>query len=273
MRNPLSTPIVRALVVALVAACALPAAAQAPVGEDQVKLDEEAARGYFKAGESHYQAGRFKEAAEAFVKAYELSKLPPLLKNAYVGYRDAGMDAEAAAALRSYLEVATDEPDRLRLESSLATLEEKVKAREAQEAAALEQQQAAAEETTAPETEESAGPGPWPWVVVGVGGAALVTGVVLAIVANGKYSDLEADCPDNACPDSVDIDGRTGDISTFAGLADGLMIGGAVVAGLGVLWYFLSADDEEQVAERERDVRVVGGCGPTGCVGGVQWAF
>lgn len=89
------------------------------------------------------------------------------------------------------------------------------------------------------------GPGVGPWVLVGVGGAGLVVGGALWLVASMQKSALDAMCPGDAtrvCAglSSGEIDGRVGSIN---GLSTGAVIagavGGAAVVG-GVLWYVLA---------------------------------
>lgn len=89
------------------------------------------------------------------------------------------------------------------------------------------------------------GPGAGPWVVVGVGGAGLIAGGALWLVASMQRSALDMQCPGDAtrvCGSltSSEIDQRVGSIN---GLSTGAVIagsvGGAAVIG-GVLWYALA---------------------------------
>lgn len=89
------------------------------------------------------------------------------------------------------------------------------------------------------------GPGAGPWVVVGVGGAGLIAGGALWLVASMQRSALDMQCPGDAtrvCGSltNSEIDQRVGSIN---GLSTGAVIagsvGGAAVIG-GVLWYALA---------------------------------
>ncbi|MFO0562882.1 MAG: hypothetical protein U0269_32985 [Polyangiales bacterium] len=89
------------------------------------------------------------------------------------------------------------------------------------------------------------GPGVGPWVVVGVGGAGLIAGGALWLVASMQKGALDAACPGDATRvcgslSSAEIDARVGSIN---GLSTGAVIagsvGGAAVLG-GVLWYALA---------------------------------
>lgn len=248
------------------------------------ETDEKTARAYFAAGDGHYRAGRFEEAAADFLKAYALSKKPALLLNAYFAYRDLGDDERAAAALRQYLAEEKDVDDRATLEGRLAGHEKRVAERrelERQAAERLEAQRRAEEEarqTKLAQAEarkaEDAGPGVWPWVLVGVGGAAVVGGVVSAVVASGKHSDLEEACPGDVCPAGVDLADRRSDVKLFAGLADGLLFGGAALAGAGLVWWLLSGSGETEAAGADAGrAQFTGGCLKAGCFVGAQGSF
>ena len=274
-------------VAVLVGQGALAPVASAQATADSMKLDDATARAHFAAGDGHYQSGRFEEAAVEFMKAYELSKRPALLFNAYLAYRDLGQDVPAADLLRRYLADEKNVPTRATLEARLKAHEAKIAERkvwEEQEAARIAEQKRSDDEARQKElvaqreaeAEAARGPGVLPWVLVGVGGAAIVGGVVSGIVASGKQSDLEDDCPGDICPGDVDLDGRSSSVKLFAGLADGLVIGGVVMAGAGVLWLLLASDDDGAEAEstpKAGDVQLVGGCTPSGCLAGAAGRF
>ncbi|MCA9581980.1 MAG: hypothetical protein KC416_09295 [Myxococcales bacterium] len=174
-----------ALVAAIVLVVTVPLAARAQErGAGVSNTDDAIAQAHFKAGQGHYKAGRFDEAGTEFLKAYELSKRPALLYNAYVAYRDGGNDEWAAKALRQYLAEEPEVADRPLLEARLVTLEERLAEKARRDAAAAEAAEQEAEETRAAEAQaeaDAAGPGPWPWVLVGVGGALVVGGIATGI--------------------------------------------------------------------------------------------
>lgn len=73
-------------------------------------------------------------------------------------------------------------------------------------------------------------------VAFGVGGAGLVVGAVTGVIAMGKHSDLEKDCPGGTCPNDrqsdVDSYKSMGLISTI-----GFVVGGVGAAAGAILWF------------------------------------
>jgi hypothetical protein len=107
---------------------------------------------------------------------------------------------------------------------------------------------------------KSSGPGVLPWVVVGVGGAMLVTGTITGIVALGKTSDIEKACPQNTCPKSFDLESERSSARTFVRLTDVMLIAGGILVAGGITWAVLAGGSNEK-----KSASVA--CGPFGCAG------
>jgi tetratricopeptide (TPR) repeat protein len=258
--------------------------AQAAPPADQAADSEQVARQHFQLGRAQYESGAFREAATSFEHAYELSKREVLWYNIFLAYRDAGDNAKAAEALRNYLTRVEQIDTRAQLEARLASLErlvqeeEQRKQQQAQqpssEAAAQEpaqaetqQQQVANELTLHPTVKES--PSIVPYILMGVGGAMIIGGVVTGAMASSKHGELEDQCPDNRCDDpslkSVADEGET-----LALVADILLFGGIAAAGTGgVLWFL----NNNQSSSEEAPVNAALSCGPRACGGRVGLRF
>jgi hypothetical protein len=79
-----------------------------------------------------------------------------------------------------------------------------------------------------------------PWVIVGVGGARVVTGGILLGVGSGKVSTANNACPSHElCPQSVADAGNTGRAMETVGIIGG--IAGIVGVGAGLVWHFTEA--------------------------------
>jgi hypothetical protein len=83
-------------------------------------------------------------------------------------------------------------------------------------------------------------------IVLGVGGALIVAGLVLGGVALSSDSDFEDMCPTRMnCAESSrsTYDNAT----TLAGIADGMWIGGAVIGAVGLVLTFVLDDDTSEL--------------------------
>lgn len=84
------------------------------------------------------------------------------------------------------------------------------------------------------------------FVVAGVGVAALVGGVITGVMANGAYSDLQTSCPNQTCSNASDLSQRD-TVDTLAGMTNGLLIGGGVLAAAGVVMVLVGGPRTETV--------------------------
>jgi len=230
-------------------------------------MNDEVARRHFEAGRSLYNIGRFVDAAVEFEEALRLSGRPELHYNVYVSHRDAGNPREAADALRRYMEEVEEPFDRPHLEARLRALEESMAERDRAEAEAVASATAERGPASADAPPRAAsGSGIVPWVVVGAGGAVIVAGAVVGVLALSVTSAIEDQCAGDLCPSNYD--GLAQDVSEARGLAttaDVLVVGGAVLVGAGLLWVLLSPGEPET----EAPLPVALGCGAGGC--GASW--
>lgn len=224
------------------------AAAQTDTGSDTD------ARALFEAGRTAYDAGHFEDAVRSFRRAYVLSPRFPLLYNIGQAELRAGHDALALDAFEGFLRQApaddarrSEVEERIRVLRAMGTTEPTVQeVREATvsettttETTTTETTEATETEVTETETTEpppssgSSDAGPVPWIVVGVGGALLVTGAVLMGVGAGNASGLGNPAMGTHW---ADVQSALNDANTLWGVGIGLLITGAVAAGAGVVW-------------------------------------
>jgi tetratricopeptide (TPR) repeat protein len=244
---------------------------------------EELARQHFQLGRAQYQNGAFSDAAASFEQAYALSKREMLWYNIYLAHRDAGNNKQSAIALRNYLERVPELENRGQLEARLESLDrivaqEEQREREASERAAAAQQSDGEDEQTAPAPVQVAQQSPTvkreesssivPYILMGVGGAMVIGGVVVGAMAAGKHSELEEKCGTPPCDKSLESlaeDGKTLNLT-----ADILIFGGIAAAATGgVLWFLDSSDDSAS----EEPVRAAVSCGPGACNGHIAVSF
>lgn len=106
-----------------------------------------------------------------------------------------------------------------------------------------------------------------PYVLMGVGGVAIVGGAVTGLMAKSKESSIKDKCPgaDGACQPGYDPASDKSSAKSLATMTNVLIIGGAVLAGAGVTWMVLSKDDKKATAS--------GVCTGQGCFTSVKVTF
>jgi len=246
----------------------------APAGAAEAEAASEAemaaadtvAREHFRIGKTLYEAGRFEQAGEEFHEAYRLSGRSQLLYNVYVAYRDANDFPKAIEALRQYLEEVEEAPDQITLRARLKAMEvaeaERQAHRAAAEAAGRADAEAAAQPDTRTEIERS-----WVPDVLMYGGAALVLASVgTGIATLSTRNDLDKACNDDKlCP--PEEGGKVDKGQALALTTDVLLFSGLAVAATGLVLRLTGALD------KEREVPVAFGCGPSGCGALVRGRF
>lgn len=212
----------------------------------QAPPDDEARRLYVE-GEAHYAAGRYRDAAASFERAYELSRRPALLFNLGNAYERLGDLKRAADYLRDYLNSPGARGTELvrqrivRLEATHAAQERERAERQAQRATAQPQPQAE------PANKPSALPG---YILLGIGAASLATAITLGVLSGRAGSDAEASCTS----DGFCLRGAQTDLDREKGLGIGSDVAlgvGLAAAGVGAYLLIRRALTEPEVqAER-----------------------
>lgn len=192
-----------------------------------------AAKELFAAGDAAYASGDYELAVDKFEQAYRLSARPLLLFNIANARERQGDYARAAEALRRYL---PDAPDKERdaVAERARRLEERAAA-----AAATRSELAELRARTCPVCEqpgeERSGTLTRNLLWAG-GGAAVVTGLALGLVAREAGIDAERSCVDGLC--SVEAEQALDREQNFALAADVAIGVGLVAVGAGVyLWW------------------------------------
>ncbi len=271
-----------AIALALVVAVAPAAHAQKGKGKQSEKEKKKLAKQYVDAGLAAQDAGDYDAAIELYEKAYAVIPHPLMLFNIGQAHRLAGRDEEALAAYQRYLDEDPKGPKvkeakgfvkeiQPRVEKARAEAEEKARleaereeARKAAEAARLdaEKQKRDAEEARRkaeaeqakqePEDQPSGGGGGGRktigLIVGGTGAAAAITGAVFGWMAKGKWSDAEAICgADQTCDSQAELDqsrALAADAAKLGNVSTALLIGGGVVATVGVVLWLTAPSGE-----------------------------
>lgn len=226
------------------------ARAQQPPGDEQEESDQRA-RDLFLEGEAHYAAGRYEQAAENYLQAYELSKRPALLFNVGNAYERLGEYDEAAEYLRRYIEsprardvVSVRERIR-RLEAAAEQARREQERREQERPAPGEREprvQVAAQPSSRADDRQS----PAMWWLIGSGAAAATT-VVFGLLARDAGNSAAAGCAETSTGRALCRDQVSSDLTretVFAIGADVSAIAALTMAGVGL--YLLLEDDAPQ---------------------------
>ena len=238
----------------------------------------EEAKLHYRAGASHYEAGRYADAIREFQAAYDASKKPEILFNIARAHTRLGHDEEAIAFLKRYLEAAPDSADapsvRAEIEArerALAERRDKTRAEVAAElakrdAAAAHQEAVTAQRRAEAERQraEQARYPKWPgYALLGGGGGLLGIGIALGAVAVSASNRVAAGTGEfSAC---CAADQNLGLTASRAGLALDLIGGAMVAAGAGLtLW----AHRGSRRGERGKQVLLLPAVGGLAVAGG-----
>lgn len=230
------------------------------------------ARQLYLEGEAHYAAGRYADAAEAFERAYRLSRKPALLFNLGNAYERMGKFDKAADTLREYLrspkargvDLVRQRIDRLN----------RAHVRQQQEKAEAEAASRRAAEAEA--TAEKKTPVLWPaYTAFGVSAASFAVMITFGVLSLGASSDAQELCSDDGfCPVAAEDDLNSE--KTFAAVSDVMLGVGIVSAGVGVYLLvraLLAADDDEEGGQEAGTVSFIASPAPNGAEVGLVARF
>lgn len=206
--------------------------AEAATVEDESQPETEVeARALFVAAQEAYRDGRYEEALDLFERSYARSGRPELLYNVGLCHERLSHDAEAVVHYRRYLAGLPEAPNRVELERRITVLE-------------------------AP-TSEGASVDPGPWIVVGLGAAAVVTGVVFEVIGV-----LESDQITGARDvDWSSVSAHYDNALVFSGLGTALLLVGAAAVTGGIVWAVVGSGADEDDAEASVSLGVGLGAG------------
>jgi hypothetical protein len=237
------------------------------------KSDVDRAHTVFLSGKQYLEESNYDKAISYFKDAYSIDcsihAILPIIATAYERKGDKG---EAVHALEEYQRRAPTAPDHDVIDRRIRNLKDQLSHEQASATAtsvptATTAATAVSTSTGTPTAEPtptvaataptatgtaqppsgSGGHGIAPWVLVGVGGAAVVAGIVVYSVGAGDVNTALQNCPTRMCRDQMDVSqGNNGrSLETVGGIVIG---GGVAVAAAGLLWHFLENPASSQSA-------------------------
>lgn len=250
------------LVVPAIAHAEEPTKSYPDCGREPTDAEVAAAKGAFQAGNASFNEADYARAIDYWEDAYRRDcTANPLLLNLARAYELAGRKRQAVVALETFLSREPNSGEKDQINRRVEVLKKKIAEEDAAAAAAPPPSTGPVPPSTGPvapppgETAPKAKHSPMPWIVMGVGGAALIVGTIGAVDNKKKIDDVEAKCPNHQCvgSDTESIkkgnDARAGLNRSVAIMA----IGGAAVVG-GAIWWFLDKKAVEQ-ANRQANLK------------------
>jgi len=220
--------------------------------------DQEAAHGAWQAGKAAFEEADYVKAIDYFKDAYKRDCTKQILLKDWIArsYESKGDKAEAINALETYLARSPKADDAEQVRKHIENLKAQLTPANTGPTASVTATATGTSAVPTAITTDTATPPPSgghsivPWVVVGVGGAALVGGIILLVVGSGKVSESKALCPNNSCPPSVLSTALAENKSGYTLETVGLIVGGLGVAGVatGLIWHFMEPMSEKKAA-------------------------
>jgi tetratricopeptide (TPR) repeat protein len=213
--------------------------AAAPTEAGPTSANRARAAELFKKSADAYRQGDFKHAIELLDEAYALDPQPVLVYNRARAAEGLGNVDEAIAGYEKFLADEPNAPDRGAIEQRLATLR-----RQRDERVALEKERRAQKDVVE-RPEPARAPPPrarpaeappkkqnmLPYVAAGVGGAGLLTGTILGVLALSKKDDAAAEPVQT---EAMSLKSSADDLATAANVA--FVFGGVLVVAGAVWW-------------------------------------
>jgi tetratricopeptide (TPR) repeat protein len=244
-------------------------AAAAQAGRRAPGSQQAAARAAFEEGSEHYEHGRYREAMDAFERAYAAMRSPEFLYNIYTAAQRAGELPRAEEALSGYLEShVVPQDERPALEARLVLLRQEIadaeaarlaaeeQARVAAAAEAAEAQRLAEAERRAREAEEEAARGA-PRVSSGatvgfvVGAGGLASFATFAALAAREDRRVGRSCGAEVGEFCTESDVRQ--LRAYSATADVSLVIGGVGAATGLIVFFIQRRKRADILERSND--------------------
>jgi tetratricopeptide (TPR) repeat protein len=229
--------------------------------------DTDRAHTVFLSGKQFLEESNYDKAISYFKDAYSIDcsrhAMLPIIATAFERKGDKG---EAVRALEEYVRRAPNAADHEVIERRIKNLKDQLardqptstasapvpsassSAAPPQPSASVSAEPTASASSAAPPAPAAppsgaGGAGALPWVIVGVGGAATLAGIVLFAAGSGDISSALKDCPNRACMTQAAVD-RGNNGRGLENLGGVLIGGGLAVAAAGVVWHFLEKPAE-----------------------------
>ncbi|HKY40525.1 MAG TPA: hypothetical protein VJN18_31540 [Polyangiaceae bacterium] len=235
-------------------------------GREPTDAEVQAAKGAFQAGNASFNEADYSRAIDYWEDAYRRDcTANPLLLNLARAYELAGRKRQAVVALETFLAREPSSGEKDQINRRVEVLKKKIAEEDAAAAATPTTINGGTTPTGPPTTPPMEQPAPrakrsaGPWIVMGIGGAAAVVGVIGYAGSKQKMDEANARCDD---PNTAKVEDRTSCFDNSA-VDDGndargnlttsgvvFFVGVGAVVG-GAIWWYL---DGKRVASAQASV-------------------
>lgn len=252
-------------------------------GREPTDAEVAAAKGAFQAGNASFNEADYARAIDYWEDAYRRDcTANPLLLNLARAYELAGRKRQAVVALETFLAREPNSGEKDQINRRVEVLKKKI-AEEDAAAAALPPAATGATAATTNTAAKPAEPEPTakrsagPWIVMGIGGGAVILGTVGYANNKKKLDDATARCGPNGrekCEDPTAV--QDGNDARTALTASGVILGvGVAAVAAGVVWFILdgkrvAAANQAGAPVKARRISLVPVVGPE--VAGLNWS-
>ncbi|RYZ04105.1 MAG: hypothetical protein EOO73_24780 [Myxococcales bacterium] len=251
----------------LLAALAFTASATAALAEEPTKsypdcgrepTDAEvaAAKGAFQAGNASFNEADYARAIDYWEDAYRRDcTANPLLLNLARAYELAGRKRQAVVSLETFLVREPNSGEKDQINRRIEVLKKKI----AEEDAAVASAPAplngsgvsapppgSGQPAPAEPSSDSAKRSPGPWILIGVGGAAVIVGTIGIVNNKKKVDDADSECSGNRNMCAFEVAKRGNDARTALNASAVITGAGGLLIGGGVVWYILDSQRVER---------------------------
>ena len=184
----------------------------------------------YEKGLTYFKAGDYERAVLSFMNVYRIAPNPNLVYNIARSFEELKRFNEAADFYTEYLKLKPNASDRAQIEITIKTLR------------SLAQSQPSTAPKSAGSNTGTSGRDVLMWSAIGVGGALLATGVWSGLEASDAAERRDAATSASAYQSAQD------EMSSAAGRADLLYLGGALFMSAGVTLWLMSGSSEPATA-------------------------
>lgn len=237
-------------------------------GREPTDAEVAAAKGAFQAGNASFNEADYARAIDYWEDAYRRDcTANPLLLNLARAYELAGRKRQAVVSLETFLAREPNSGEKDQINRRIEVLKKKIAEEDAAAASAPGPANGAGAIApppgssqpvpVEPASSDKAKRSPGPWILIGVGGAAVIVGAIGIVSNKKKVDDADAECGGNRNMCAFDVAKRGNDARTALNASAVITGAGGLLVGGGLVWYLVDGQrvERENRALVERPLR------------------